>query len=91
MPSAKASKKRVNFLLHAPGAREVYVAGSFNDWDPTARPLKRGKDDEWRTWMNLAPGTHEYQFVVDGEWREDPSCSERRPSPYGSHNSVVEL
>lgn len=93
MPSTRSTsaKKRANFQLTAPGARSVCVAGSFNDWDPAARPLKRGKDDTFRTWMNLPTGTHEYRFVVDGEWCPDPDCEQSSPSPYGGENSVLVL
>lgn len=91
MPSSKTAKKRANFQLTAPGASQVCVAGTFNDWDPVARPLKKGKDDVFRTWMNLPPGTYEYRFVVDGAWQEDPSCAEQAPSPFGGYNSVLEV
>ena len=86
---AKSTKKRANFQLVAPGASQVCVAGSFNDWDPAARALKRGKDDSFLTWMNLPVGTYEYRFVVDGEWREDPACDQHSPTPYGGSNSVL--
>lgn len=91
MAAPKATKQRVNFNINAPKAHEVFVAGSFNDWDTTARPLKRGKNDSWRTWMNLPPGTYEYLYVIDGEWFEDPACGDRRLSPYGTHNSVLRI
>jgi 1,4-alpha-glucan branching enzyme len=87
----KSSKKRVDFTIHAPGAQQVCVAGTFNEWDISARPLRRGKGDQWRTWMSLPPGDYEYQFVVDGRWREDPACGQSRPTPYGSHNSVFQV
>lgn len=84
-------KKRVYFTLHAPEAGAVYVAGTFNDWDPSARPLKRGKKGVWRTWMNLSPGQYEYRFVVDERWQEDPACGKRIPNDYGGYNSVLEV
>ena len=84
-------KKRVTFKLYAPEAEKVYVAGSFNEWDPKARPLKRSKDSTWSTWMSLPPGAHEYRFVVNGEWREDPSCESHTPNSFGAYNSVVQL
>ncbi len=89
MLSKKTTKKRASFQVLATNATKVYIAGTFNDWDPDARPLKRGRDDVFRTWMNLPAGTYEYRFVVDGEWREDPACQLRSPSPYGGDNSVL--
>ena len=84
-------KKRVNFNLHAPDARSVYVAGSFNDWDPSARALKCDKKGVWRTWMNLPPGRYEYRFVVNGKWQEDPSCEERARNEFGTFNSTFKV
>lgn len=91
MPSVTtaATKKRATFQLSAPGASEVCIAGTFNDWNPSARPLKRGKGDTFRTWMSLPVGTYEYRFIVDGEWRPDPASEQCTPSPYGGDNSIL--
>ncbi|MFH1569910.1 MAG: isoamylase early set domain-containing protein [Gemmatimonadota bacterium] len=86
-----STKKRVTFTLESPQASQVCVAGTFNDWDPTARALKKGKDGVWTTWMNLAPGKYEYRFVIDGEWCQDPACADSEANEFGSHNSVVKV
>ena len=80
-------KKRLNFKLHAPEAKDVFVAGTFNDWDPQARPLKVDKKGNWKTWMSLMPGTYEYRFIVNGQWQEDPNCPHRSPNS----QSIVKL
>ncbi len=89
--SAAPTKRRINFNLHAPNAHEVTLAGSFNEWDPKVRALKCDKKGIWRTWLNLPPGHHEYLFVVNDQWQEDPSCQDREANPYGSFNSVVQI
>lgn len=88
---AAPTKKRVYFALHAPDAGEVFVAGSFNNWDPAARPLKCDSKGNWRTWMSLPPGEYQYRFVVDDQWIEDPGCQRRSANPYGSHDSVFRV
>ena len=91
-PATKAgAKKRANFQFEAPSAGEVFVAGTFNEWDPTARPLKRDKAGVFRTWMSLPAGTYEYRFVVDGEWCDDPKADQHVPNPHGGSNSVLVL
>ena len=40
---SKTGKRRVQFEIVAAPGSEVFVAGSFNGWDPTATPL-RDKD-----------------------------------------------
>lgn len=52
----------------------VYLAGSFNDWKPTAHKME-GPDQEGRftTKLKLNKGTYEYKFVLDGQtWQTDP-------------------
>ncbi|HWB10612.1 MAG TPA: redoxin domain-containing protein [Pirellulales bacterium] len=70
-------------------AREVYLAGSFNDWQPTAHKLD-GPDPEgfYSTRLPLKAGRHEYKFVLDGKlWRADPG----NPDIGKNRSSVLNL
>lgn len=40
----------------------VFVAGTFNDWDPTATPLVR-VGDRWEITLELGPGAWPYKLV----------------------------
>lgn len=80
--------RRCTFTLEAPDAKSVALVGSFNDWDPDARPLKRADGGPWQTTILLPPGRYEYRFVVDGQWWDDPACAERVPNGHGSENCV---
>ncbi len=82
-------KKRVTFTVHAPHAREVAVAGTFNDWDPSTRALKREEGGNWAVTFFLAPGKYEYRFVVDGIWTDDPCCTTRCWNQYGGENCIL--
>ena len=84
------ARRRVTFSFSSPGAKEVYVAGTFNGWDPRKDPFKRHSTD-WKAVKYLAPGVYEYRFVVDGIWVDDPSCKNHRPNQYGSENCVLDL
>jgi 1,4-alpha-glucan branching enzyme len=83
-------KKRVQFRLTAPQAKEVALVGTFNDWDPQARSLKLDKKGIWKTSMTLEAGAYEYRFLVDGQWQNDPRA-ETVPNPCGSQNSVRDV
>jgi 1,4-alpha-glucan branching enzyme len=74
-----------------PLAREVFVAGSFNEWNPGATPLAAQGGGKWSAELALAPGAYEYRFVVDGEWTDDPKCPRNIANPFGSFNSVLEV
>jgi hypothetical protein len=85
-----AAVQPVRFVLAAPGARTVALVGSFNDWDPTATPLRaEATAGVWVVEVPLQAGRHEYAFVVDGErWLADPSAP-TVGDDFGTPNSVV--
>lgn len=75
--------------LTRPQARQVFVAGSFNDWQPTATPLQPTGDGRWAVQLSLPPGRYEYRFVADGEWVDDPNAKEVVPNPHGGANALL--
>lgn len=85
---------RVAFAFTPPGpASAVVVAGSFNGWASTAAqgawPLVKD-GSTWRNTFEVAPGSWQYKFVVDGQhWHTDPQNPQRVDDTYGGYNSVV--
>ena len=72
-------------------AKQVSVAGDFNDWDPQRTPLK--KDEQLQIWQGcvpVAPGRYRYRIVVDGQWVQDPYNTYVETNPFGELNNVVE-
>ena len=55
------------FTVVAPGAREVYLVGEFNNWNPTLEKMSR-IGDTFESILFITPGVYHYKFVVDGEW-----------------------
>lgn len=55
-------------------ANEVFVAGSFNQWNPTELKLSK-IDGRWKIPYVLGPGIYTYKFVVDGKWFIDPQAA----------------
>ena len=82
------AKRRVTFAVSAPEAHEVFLCGTFNDWNPTKTPLKPDGRGIWKTQVPLVPGTYEYRLCIDGEWVNDPSADGYVPNPFGTTNSV---
>ncbi len=80
----------VRFVLYAPGARRVAVAGTFNQWDRGAALLApAGTSGVWTTTLALPVGQHQYAFVVDGaRWVVDPSTP-AVDDGFGRRNSLV--
>ncbi len=90
---AKATKKnpklmKIGFSLSAPQAKSVFIAGDFNQWNPSSHPLKKDRQGIWKISLPLAPGQYEYRFFVDGEWQNDPNCPSLVENPFGTLNCL---
>lgn len=81
----------IKFHYYAPEAREIYLSGDFNQWDPGLTPMKKGKNGVWKAKIKLPPGRYEYKFFRDGQWVQDDPEAERVPNPFGTENLVVRV
>lgn len=82
--------RRVALTLEHPSAREIYVAGDFNDWSISAQhALKRTAEGHWAAELALPPGQYRYKFIVDGQWIEDPRNPHRTPNTFGTSDSLL--
>ncbi|ODU23827.1 MAG: hypothetical protein ABS95_03060 [Verrucomicrobia bacterium SCN 57-15] len=70
-------------------AEAVFIAGTFNDWRPSATPMIPLGEGRWGKELSLAPGRYEYRLVVDGKWICDPAAAENVSNPFGSFNAVL--
>lgn len=84
------------FAFLAPEGRAVFLAGTFNGWDPKATPMTKKADGIWDVALALAPGRYEFKFVVDGAWYCEPACvgtnrdcPKSVPNPFGTMNRVI--
>ncbi len=80
------------FTFKAPGAKSVYVTGSFNDWslDDQGR-MRQAVAGQWEVSIPLKAGLHKYQFIVDGVWKEDPNNIRKERNTFGDINSLIEV
>ncbi len=65
--------KLIDFRL--PGfsnANKVILTGSFNNCNQDEIRLTH-TDFGWETSYALAPGLHEYKYIIDGRWIHDPA------------------
>jgi 1,4-alpha-glucan branching enzyme len=81
----------VHFEFTHPTARAVCIAGTFNDWQPEAKPMHPSGNGHWLKETALAPGTYEYCLVVDGQWMPDPLAKDYVSNPFGGRNSVLKV
>ena len=84
-------RRRITFSLEAAGAREVILMGDFNNWNPKTHPMKSDENGMWSKTVMLPAGTHEYKFLIDGNWRLDPQNLQTCLNCFGSQNNVLNL
>ena len=94
-PSAMESTdlREVTVQFRDPAAGDVRIAGDFNGWIPD-KGVRSVIDSVsgsrvWTKVLQLPPGTYQYRYVVDGEWRADPDNPEVVSSAAGGRNSVL--
>ena len=88
-PSADA-RPLVTFVLLAPEARSVALAGDFNDWDASRVLMRREASGLWTVDVPLTPGRYRYVFVVDGRrFVADPAAPRAAGDDFGTPTSVV--
>ena len=90
LPPAPA-KIKVTLAVVDLGATQVSLCGEFNGWSPSATPMNRRADGYWEATVDLAPGRHQYRFVVEGPWIPDPLAQENVWNQHGALNSVREV
>ena len=81
--------RAVTFELEDAPGKEVFLAGSFNNWQMTDKMTYKPKDGVYSRRLLLEPGKYQYKFVVDGEWRLDGNNSCFVPNGFGELNSEI--
>jgi hypothetical protein len=80
----------VQFVLDAPSATTVAVAGDFSDWEPAFSLQDADGDGVWTARVPLRPGVHAYMFLVDEtSWQTDPNAGRYQDDGFGNRNAVL--
>ncbi len=77
--------------VKAPEAKEVYLAGEFNNWKLDENSRMEQNNGSWSKRINLNSGKYRYRFVIDGNWSEDPNNPLKQVNPYGTMDSLLEI
>ena len=85
----KTARRNVLFKLEDAPGRQVFVAGSFSDWQPKHKLSDKDGRGVYTARIQLVPGEYEYKFVVDGEWRLDAANPNFVPNDFGTLNSLL--
>ncbi len=91
IPVFKTSKQRTRLTVPSfESFKRVDVIGTFTNWQ--SNPLAMEENNGTFTLdLNLEPGVHFYQLVIDGIEQPDPANLRRVPNGFGGWNSVLEV
>jgi len=81
----------ITLTVKAPGAKEVYLAGEFNNWKLDENSRMEQNNGSWIKRLSLDSGKYRYRFVIDGSWIEDPGNPISQLNPYGTMDSLLEV
>ncbi len=71
-PVPSTAGKTLFELAGYPDAKEIYLVGSFNNWNLFGTPMAK-TENGWFCRLNLPPGEYDYKFIIDGYWTADPA------------------
>lgn len=80
----------VTFQFLRPQARQVFLAGDFNNWHKQSLIMLKGSDGWWRCQLTLAPGIYQFRYYADGQWYSDYAAFGLERGPFG-WNSVLKV
>jgi hypothetical protein len=88
------SKCKVTFRLPkeaAPEAKQVTIAGDFNNWDTEKTPLSRSKDGDFFVVIDLkSKREYRFRYCIDGsQWENDWKADKYIPNDFGADDSVL--
>ncbi len=84
----------VHFVLDAPDAQSVRLAGDFNSWDASNYELKKASENgPWEITVRLTRGqVYAYNFVIDDkQWIADPLAMAQIDDGFGGTSSLLRL
>ena len=72
--------------------RPACVVGDFNDWDPTATPMRKKGADRVAS-VVVEPGRcYAFRYLdADGRWYDDPAADRVVANRFGGTDSVIDL
>lgn len=80
----------VRFIVHAPGAKQISLVGSFNGWAKGATPMKIQDGALWSVIVPLKEGEHTFMYLIDGaQWVTPPQADDFVTDGFGQTNGVV--
>jgi len=91
MTKKNGRNRQVQFEYTNKSASSVFLLGDFNDWNQEKHKMKKNDDRICRKTLMLPPGTYEYKFLVDGQWKSDPFNGKTIMNCFRTMNNVIHV
>jgi len=87
---ARQTQSGALFVQPMNGAKQVAIAGDFNNWKPQTTLMKPNpRMQVWEACLPLPPGRYRYRLVVDDCWVTDPHNKQVETNPYGGFDNIL--
>lgn len=73
----------VEFSFYRPNAKQVHLAGDFNNWRHGELPMSRTDDGYWQARIRVNPGEFKFRYCADGAWFADYAAFGVEPGQFG--------
>ena len=81
---------RVEFRFYRPGAVDVQIVGTFNNWNPKTLPMRPMSEPGWWTaTTTIEPGEHFFRYVADGHWYTDFAANGVEKNKHGWNSILI--
>jgi 1,4-alpha-glucan branching enzyme len=85
------SDGRVEFRFYRPGAADVQIVGTFNNWNPktlSMRPMD-GAAGWWIATTTIESGEHFFRYIADGHWYTDFAANGVEQNKHGWNSILI--
>lgn len=73
----------IEFKFFRPSAKQVHLAGDFNNWREGELPMVHLGDGYWTARLRLPAGEFRFRYCADGEWYTDFAAFGVEPGRFG--------
>jgi 5'-AMP-activated protein kinase regulatory beta subunit len=85
----KSKEKNIRFSYKGEPGKKVYLAGTFNDWDPRELEMIDAGSGDYSIALKIPAGSYEYKFIVNDDWVLDDDNEVTVCNGCGSLNNVI--
>src|SRR4051812_9968179 len=80
---------KIQFRFYRPGASEIHIVGSFNDWQRGQLPMRELGNGWWAAESDLEPGEYQFRYIADGHWFTDYAAHGVEKTKHGWNSILI--